>query len=45
MGTFSNQDLSDAQTIAEHVHQKLGKSYNQTLLDVLIEMRQHQIAS
>ena len=42
MGTFSNQDLNDAQTIAEHVYQRLGKSYNQCLVNVLVEMRMHQ---
>ena len=42
MGTFSNQDLNDAQTIAEHTHQALSKSYNQCLVDVLVEMRMHQ---
>ena len=42
MGTFSNQDLNDAQTIAEHTYQALSKSYNQCLVDVLVEMRMHQ---
>jgi hypothetical protein len=42
MGTFSNQDLNDAQTIAEHVQQGSGKSYNQCLVNVLVEMRMHQ---
>jgi hypothetical protein len=45
MGTFTNQELDDAQTIAEHAHQDLGKSYNQVLVDVLVEMRQHQLAN
>lgn len=45
MGTFTNQELDDAQTIAEHAHQGLGKSYNQVLVDVLVEMRQHQLAN
>ena len=45
MGSFTNQELDDAQTIAEHVHQDLGKSYNQVLVDVLVEMRQHQLAN
>jgi len=42
MGTFSNQDLNDAQTIAEHAQQGSGKSYNQCLVNVLVEMRMHQ---
>jgi hypothetical protein len=42
MGTFSNQDLNDAQTIAEYVQQRSGKSYNQCLVNVLVEMRMHQ---
>ena len=42
MGTFSNQDLNDAQTIAKHTHQALSKSYNQALVDILIAMRMHQ---
>jgi hypothetical protein len=45
MGTFTNQELDDAQTIAEHAHQDLGKSYNQVLVDVLVEMRQHQLVN
>jgi hypothetical protein len=45
MGTFTNQELSDAQIIAEHVHQDLGKSYNQVLVDVLVQMRQQQLAN
>ena len=45
MGTFTNQELDDAQTIAEYAHQDLGKSYNQVLVDVLVEMRQHQLAN
>jgi hypothetical protein len=45
MGTFTNQELDDAQTIAEHAHQDLGKSYNQVLVDILVEMRQHQLAN
>ena len=43
MGTFTNQELDDAQTIAKYAHQDLGKSYNQVLVDVLVEMRQHQL--
>ena len=45
MGTFTNQELDDAQIIAEHAHQDLGKSYNQVLVDVLVQMRQHQLAN
>jgi len=45
MGTFTNQELDDAQIIAEHAHQGLGKSYNQVLVDVLVEMRQHQLVN
>lgn len=45
MGTFTNQELDDAQIIAEHAHQDLGKSYNQVLVDILVEMRQHQLAN
>jgi len=45
MGTFSNKDLADAQTIAEHAHKDLGRSYNQTLVDVLLEMRKAELAS
>ena len=45
MGTFTNQELDDAQTIAEYAHQDLGKSYNQVLVDVLVEMRQHQLVN
>jgi hypothetical protein len=45
MGTFTNQELSDAQIIAEHAHQDLGKSYNQVLVDVLVQMRQQQLAN
>ena len=44
MGTFTNQELSDAQIIAEHAHQDLGKSYNQVLVDVLLQMRQQELA-
>ena len=43
MGTFTNQELDDAQIIAEHAYQDLGKSYNQLLVDILIQMRQHQL--
>jgi len=45
MGTFSNKDLDDAQTIAEHTHKDVGRSYNQTLVDVLLEMRKAEVAS
>jgi hypothetical protein len=45
MGTFSNQELADAQVIAEHCHQDLGRTYNQTLVDVLVQMRQQQLAN
>ena len=45
MGTFSNKDLDDAQTIAEHTHKDVGRSYNQTLVDVLLEMRKAELAS
>ena len=45
MGTFTNQELDDAQIIAEHTHQGLDKSYNQVLVDVLVEMRQHQLVN
>jgi hypothetical protein len=45
MGTFTNQELSDAQIIAEHAHQDLGKSYNQVLVDVLLQMRQQELAN
>ena len=41
MGTFSNEELNDAQIIAEH-HSK-GQNYNQTLLNVLVEMREHEL--
>jgi hypothetical protein len=45
MATFSNQELADAQIIAEHSHRSLKRSYNQTLVDVLVEMRKQQLAS
>jgi hypothetical protein len=45
MGTFTNQELNDAQNIAEYAHRDLGKFYNQVLVDVLVEMRQHQLAN
>jgi hypothetical protein len=45
MATFTNQELADAQIIAEHCSADLGKTYNQTLVEVLVEMRQHQFAS
>ena len=43
MGTFSNEELNDAQVIAEY-HSK-GQNYNQVLVRVLVEMRQSQLAS
>ena len=45
MGTFTNQQLDDAQVIAENLHERLGKSYNQCLVDILIEIRKEQLAS
>jgi len=45
MATFSGQELSDAQIIAKHAHKDLGESYNQCLVDVLVEMRKQQLAS
>jgi len=45
MATFSNKDLADAQIIAEHAHKDLGRSYNQALVDVLLEMRKAELAS
>ena len=45
MGTFTNEELNDAQIIAEHLHQDLGKSYNQVLVDVLVQMRQEQLVN
>jgi flagellar hook-basal body complex protein FliE len=39
MATFTNQELADAQIIAEHAAKDFDKSYNQMLVDVLIEMR------
>lgn len=45
MGTFTNQQLDDAQVIAENLHEHLGKSYNQCLVDILIEIRKEQLAS
>ena len=41
MGTFSNEELNDAQIIAEH-HSK-GQNYNQVLINVLVEMREHKL--
>jgi hypothetical protein len=40
MGTFTNQELDDAQTIAKHIARDFDKSYNQVLVDILVEMRQ-----
>lgn len=45
MGTFTNEELNDAQIIAEHAHQHIGRSYNQVLVDVLVQMRQEQLAN
>jgi hypothetical protein len=45
MAIFTNQELADAQIIAEHCSADLGKTYNQTLVQVLVEMRQQQLAS
>jgi hypothetical protein len=45
MGTFTNQQLNDAQVIAENLHERLGKSYNQCLVDILVEIRKEQLAS
>jgi hypothetical protein len=45
MGTFTNQQLDDAQVIAEYLHERLGKSYNQCLVDILVEIRKEQLAS
>jgi hypothetical protein len=45
LARFTNQELDDAQVIARHCHEALGKSYNQVLLDVLIEMRKEQLVS
>ena len=39
MATFTNQELNDAQTIAEYIAKDSDKSYNQLLVDVLVEMR------
>jgi len=40
MGTFSNQELDDAQVIAEYHSKESSKSYNQILVEILVEMRQ-----
>jgi len=40
MGTFSNQELDDAQVIAEYHSKESSKSYNQILVELLVEMRQ-----
>jgi len=40
MGTFSNQALDDAQVIAENHSNESSKSYNQILVELLVEMRQ-----
>ena len=45
MATFTYQELADAQIIAKHCSADLGKTYNQTLVQVLLEMRQHQLAN
>lgn len=45
MATFTNEELANAQTIAEHCSAHLGKTYNQTLVQVLVEMREHQLAN
>ena len=45
MSTFTNQQLADAQVIAENLHERLGKSYNQCLVDILVEIRKEQLAS
>ena len=45
MATFTNQELADEQIIAEHCLADLGKTYNQTLVQVLLEMRQQQLAN
>ena len=41
MGTFSNKELNDAQTIARY-HSN-GQNYNQTLVNVLVQMREHEL--
>jgi hypothetical protein len=43
MGTFSNEELDDAQVIATY-HSK-GHDYDQVLIRVLVEMRESQLAS
>jgi hypothetical protein len=43
MGTFSNEELDDAQVIAAY-HSK-GHDYDQVLVRVLVEMRESQLAS
>ncbi len=45
MGTFTNQQLDDAQVIAYNLHDKLGRTYNQALVDILIEIRKEELAS
>lgn len=45
MATFTNQQLDDAQIIAYNLHDKLGRTYNQCLVDILVEIRKEELAS
>jgi len=45
MGTFTNEQLDDAQLIASHSSKEFGDDYVKTLLEVLIGIRQEQGAS
>ena len=45
MGTFTNEELDDAQVIASYHAEDSSKSYNQILVELLVEMRQAQCAA
>lgn len=42
MGTFTNEQLDDAQLIASHSSKEFGDDYMKTLLEVLVGIRQEQ---
>ena len=45
MGTFTNEELDDAQVIAGYHAEDSNKGYNQILVELLVEMRQAQCAA